>query len=96
MLVEQRRLILNLQKAEEQYKRTTKKFGQSSKVWTLFGEFCMRRGKLEDARKMLPRSLQSLEKRKRELVWCADTVFSSLCRRSENDLPLRATGVQDG
>ncbi|CAA7268006.1 unnamed protein product [Cyclocybe aegerita] len=52
------------EKAEEQYKRTCKKFGQSSKVWTLFGEFLLKRGELEEARKLLPRSLQSLEKRK--------------------------------
>ncbi|KAF7799308.1 hypothetical protein EIP86_010540 [Pleurotus ostreatoroseus] len=52
------------EKAEEQYQRTAKKFGQSSKVWTLFGEHYFRRGKLEDARKLLPRSLQSLENRK--------------------------------
>ncbi|TFY62849.1 hypothetical protein EVJ58_g3608 [Rhodofomes roseus] len=51
-------------KAEEMYKRTCKKFGQSSKVWTLFGEHYLKRGKLEEARKLLPRSLQSLEKRK--------------------------------
>ncbi|KAJ3505470.1 hypothetical protein NLJ89_g7399 [Agrocybe chaxingu] len=49
---------------EEQYKRTCKKFGQSSKVWTLFGEFLLKQGELEEARKLLPRSLQSLEKRK--------------------------------
>lgn len=52
------------EKAEEQYKRTCKKFGQSSKVWTLFGEHYLRRGLVEEARKLLPRSLQSLEKRK--------------------------------
>ncbi|KAG6832513.1 hypothetical protein H0H92_000142 [Tricholoma furcatifolium] len=51
-------------KAEEQFKRTCKKFGQSSKVWTLFGEYYLRRGELEEARKLLPRSLQSLDKRK--------------------------------
>jgi rRNA biogenesis protein RRP5 len=54
-----------LQKAEEQYKRTSKKFGQSSKAWTLFAEFCLKRGAAEDARALLPRALQSLEKRKR-------------------------------
>ncbi|OSX67310.1 hypothetical protein POSPLADRAFT_1127292 [Postia placenta MAD-698-R-SB12] len=53
------------EKAEEQYKRTCKKFSQSSKVWTLFGEHYLKRGMLEEARKLLPRSLQSLEKRKR-------------------------------
>jgi len=52
------------EKAEEQYKRTCKKFGQSSKVWTLFCEHYLRRGLVEDARKLLSRSLQSLEKRK--------------------------------
>ncbi|KAF7320265.1 hypothetical protein MKEN_00811100 [Mycena kentingensis (nom. inval.)] len=51
-------------KSEEQYLKTCKKFGQSSKVWTLFGEFYLRQGKLEDARKLLPRCLQSLDKRK--------------------------------
>ncbi|KAF8846201.1 U3 snoRNP-associated protein Rrp5 [Paxillus ammoniavirescens] len=52
------------EKAEEQYKRTCKKFGQSSKVWTLFCEHYLRRGQIEDARKLLSRSLQSLERRK--------------------------------
>ncbi|KDR85384.1 hypothetical protein GALMADRAFT_234227 [Galerina marginata CBS 339.88] len=51
-------------KAEEQYQKTCKKFGQSSKVWTLFGEFQLKRGNVEEARKLLPRCLQSLEKRK--------------------------------
>jgi rRNA biogenesis protein RRP5 len=55
-----------IQKAEEQFKRTCKKFGQSSKVWTLFGEHYLKRGDVEQARKLLPRSLQSLEKRKRK------------------------------
>ncbi|EIW86889.1 hypothetical protein CONPUDRAFT_115715 [Coniophora puteana RWD-64-598 SS2] len=52
------------EKAEEQYKRTCKKFGQSSKVWSLFCEYYLKRGEVEQARKLLPRSLQSLEKRK--------------------------------
>ncbi|KAF9229085.1 hypothetical protein BS17DRAFT_804934 [Gyrodon lividus] len=52
------------EKAEEQYKRSCKKFGQSSKVWTLFCEHYLRRGQIEDARKLLSRSLQSLERRK--------------------------------
>ncbi|KAL6310100.1 U3 snoRNP-associated protein Rrp5 [Sparassis latifolia] len=53
-----------VEKAEEQYKRTCKKFGQSSKAWTLFGEFYLKHDKLEEARKLMQRSLQSLEKRK--------------------------------
>ncbi|KAJ6604467.1 hypothetical protein DFH09DRAFT_1122792 [Mycena vulgaris] len=51
-------------KAEEQYQRTCKKFGQSSKVWTLFSEYYLRKGDVEDSRKLLPRCLQSLDKRK--------------------------------
>ena len=62
-----------LEKAEEQYKKTCKKFSQSSKAWTLFGEHYLKRGMLEEARKLLPRSLQSLEKRKRE--WVTDLVL---------------------
>ncbi|RPD57053.1 U3 snoRNP-associated protein Rrp5 [Lentinus tigrinus ALCF2SS1-6] len=58
------------EKAEEQYKRTCKKFSQSSKVWTLFGEHYLKRGMLEEARKLLPRSLQSLEKRKHLKTIC--------------------------
>lgn len=55
-----------LQKAEEQFNRTCKKFGQSSKVWTLFSEYYLKRGNMEESRKLLPRSLLSLDKRKRE------------------------------
>ncbi|KAK7064381.1 rRNA biogenesis protein RRP5 [Favolaschia claudopus] len=51
-------------KAEEQYQRTCKKFGQSSKVWTHFSEFFLRQGNVEESRKLLPRCLQSLDKRK--------------------------------
>ena len=56
------------QKAEEQYKKTVKKFGRSSKAWTRFGEFYLNRGQLEQARLLLPRSLKSLEKHKREFM----------------------------
>jgi rRNA biogenesis protein RRP5 len=59
-------MISWFQKAEEQYQRTCKKFGQSSKVWTLFSEYYLRKGDLEDSRKLLPRCLQSLDKRKRK------------------------------
>ncbi|KAB5588082.1 RRNA biogenesis protein RRP5 [Ceratobasidium theobromae] len=52
------------QKAEEQFARTAKKFSQSSKAWTLFGEYYLKAGKLEDARKLLARSLLSLPQRK--------------------------------
>ncbi|KAJ3843897.1 hypothetical protein F5878DRAFT_721109 [Lentinula raphanica] len=52
------------QKAEEQHRKTCKKFGSSSKVWTLFAEHYLQRGEIEESRKLLPRALQSLEKRK--------------------------------
>ncbi|CDO73457.1 hypothetical protein BN946_scf185013.g92 [Trametes cinnabarina] len=58
------------EKAEEQFKRTVKKFSQSSKVWTLFAEHYLKRGMVEEARKLLPRSLQSLEKRKHLKTIC--------------------------
>lgn len=51
-------------KAEEMHKRAVKKFSQSSKVWTLFGQYYMTQGKSDEARDLLPRSLKSLEKRK--------------------------------
>ena len=65
-----------LQQAEEQYKRTCRKFGQSSKVWTLSGEYYLRKGNVEEARKLLPRSLQSLEMRKREQTQRFMNIFS--------------------
>ncbi|KAK0208872.1 hypothetical protein DFS33DRAFT_480538 [Desarmillaria ectypa] len=52
------------QQAEDQYRRTCKKFGRSSKVWTLFAEFYLRHDNIENSRNLLSRSLQSLEKRK--------------------------------
>ncbi|KAH9898165.1 U3 snoRNP-associated protein Rrp5 [Cubamyces lactineus] len=58
------------EKAEEQFKRTVKKFSQSSKVWTLFAEHYLKRGMVEEARKLLPRSLQSLEKHKHLKTIC--------------------------
>ncbi|GJJ09847.1 hypothetical protein Clacol_004071 [Clathrus columnatus] len=48
----------------EQYQKTCKKFGQSSKVWTLFAEYYFKHQNFDAARQLLPRSLQSLEKRK--------------------------------
>ncbi|UZJ51069.1 hypothetical protein CBS101457_000389 [Exobasidium rhododendri] len=53
-----------IEKAGEQWKRTTKKFGFSSKVWVEYHRFCLRIGRAEEARNMIARSMQSLEKRK--------------------------------
>lgn len=55
----------NVQAEEELFQRLVKKFGQSSKAWTLFGQFYLTRGRAAEARELLPRSLKSLEKRKR-------------------------------
>ncbi|BGP47503.1 rRNA bioproteinsis protein rrp5 [Rhodotorula kratochvilovae] len=49
---------------EELFKRTVKKFSQSSKVWTLFAQYYLTHGRPAEARELLPRSLKSLEKRK--------------------------------
>ncbi|GAA5993423.1 hypothetical protein JCM5350_006876 [Sporobolomyces pararoseus] len=49
---------------EELFKKTVKKFSQSSKVWTLFGQYYLTHGRPNEARELLPRSLKSLEKRK--------------------------------
>jgi rRNA biogenesis protein RRP5 len=53
-----------MEKADEQWKRTTKKFGFSSKVWVEYHRFLLRTGRHDDARAMIPRSMQSLPKRK--------------------------------
>jgi len=52
------------EKEEDLFKRFVKKFGYSSKAWTLFGQFYLTQGKLSEARELLPRSLKSLPKRK--------------------------------
>lgn len=52
------------ERAEEQFRKTCKKFGSSSKVWTLFAEHYFKRSMPDEARQLLPRSLLSLEKRK--------------------------------
>ncbi|KAJ3186618.1 hypothetical protein HDU85_007438 [Gaertneriomyces sp. JEL0708] len=56
--------------AEQLYQVMTKRFKESSKVWTNFGLFCLRRRKVDDARKLLQRSLQSLAKRKHVKTIC--------------------------
>jgi len=83
------------QKAEEQYKRTCKKFSQSSKVWTLFGEYFLRRGNIDESRKLLPRSLQSLNKRKRGLRHCKTLYIPTHFHfRLEDHFTVRPIGVQ--
>lgn len=52
------------EQAEEQFRKSCKKFGSSCKVWTLFAEHYFKRGMPEKARELLSKSLLSLEKRK--------------------------------
>lgn len=61
-------MYIYYQAEEELFQRLVKKFGQSSKAWTLFGQYYLTRGKPNEARELLPRSLKSLEKRKRTLL----------------------------
>ncbi|KAL8286763.1 hypothetical protein RQP46_004291 [Phenoliferia psychrophenolica] len=49
---------------EELFQKLVKKFGQSSKAWTLFAQFYLTRGRTAEASALLSRSLKSLEKRK--------------------------------
>lgn len=61
-------LFFYFQFAEQLYKTMSTRFSQSKKVWTGFGAFYMKQGKLEMGRKLLQRSLKSLPKRKRKLI----------------------------
>ncbi|CAH7665869.1 hypothetical protein BY996DRAFT_4590878 [Phakopsora pachyrhizi] len=53
-----------LEKAEELYEKTVKKFGQSSKAWCLYGSFCLQNRRGTQAGDLLSRSLKSLPARK--------------------------------
>ncbi|KAG0172965.1 rRNA biogenesis protein rrp5 [Apophysomyces sp. BC1034] len=52
------------EKAEALWKEMLKKFSQSSKVWTLFGQFYLQRDNVEGARELLQRSMKVLPKHK--------------------------------
>lgn len=54
--------------AEELYQSLVKKFKESSKVWVAFGLFYIKRGNIEESRKVLQRAIKSLAKRKRECM----------------------------
>lgn len=53
-----------LDKAEETYNHALKKFRQSSKVWSLYGGFCLKYDRSTQAADLLSRSLKSLPHRK--------------------------------
>lgn len=48
------------------YKKIIKKFSQHPDSWTRFADFYLTKGNVEAARGLLPRSMQGLEKSKRE------------------------------
>ncbi|KAF7723464.1 rRNA bioproteinsis protein rrp5 [Apophysomyces ossiformis] len=52
------------EKEEALWKEMLKKFSQSSKVWTLFGQFYLQRDNVEGARELLQRSMKVLPKHK--------------------------------
>ena len=49
-----------LQLAEQLYHTMTKQFRSQLSVWTEFGHFLMRRGKVDAARRLLQRCLKAL------------------------------------
>ncbi|KAI8065426.1 hypothetical protein BC940DRAFT_276026 [Gongronella butleri] len=53
-----------LEKAEDMWQQTAKRFSQSSKVWTLFAQYYLQQGNPDKARELLQRCLQSLPKHK--------------------------------
>lgn len=55
-----------LQEAEQLYNKMVKKHSSNKSVWLGFGDFFFRNGRVDSARKLLQRSLNSLEKRDRE------------------------------
>ncbi|RKO88271.1 hypothetical protein BDK51DRAFT_24832, partial [Blyttiomyces helicus] len=56
--------------AAQLYQIMTKKFKESSKVWTGYGLYLLKRGQVEESRRVLQRSLQSLAKRKHVKTIC--------------------------
>ncbi|KAN0063193.1 rRNA biogenesis protein rrp5 [Thecaphora frezii] len=52
-----------LEQADETFKKASKKFGYVPDVWIAWNQFMLRHEREDDARLLLPRSLQSLEKR---------------------------------
>ncbi|KAI9013729.1 hypothetical protein CLU79DRAFT_387856 [Phycomyces nitens] len=52
------------EKAEALWTEATKKFSQSSKIWTLFGLYCLQNNNFEKARELLQKSLKCLPKHK--------------------------------
>ncbi|PLW31843.1 hypothetical protein PCANC_17210 [Puccinia coronata f. sp. avenae] len=52
------------EKADETYSQAVKKFRDSSKAWSLYGEFCLKNDRHTQAADLLSRSLKSLPKHK--------------------------------
>lgn len=60
---------------EELYKKIVKKFSAYPESWTRFADFYLKKGDVESARALLPRSLKSLDKSNRKSF--ADKFWSS-------------------
>lgn len=57
--------VSDIQVAEEAYNKLVKKFSAYPDSWTKFAEFYLKKGDIDSARALLPRSLKSLDKSKR-------------------------------
>ena len=69
-------LIRYHQAVEELYKKIIKKFPAHPDSWTRFVDFYLKKGDVESARELLPRSMLSLDKTKRKSI-----LVPSLCNR---------------
>lgn len=58
-----------IQAAEDVWTKAVKKFSAHSDVWTKAAEYWFKKGDVDSARELLPRSLKSLDKSKRELIF---------------------------
>ena len=57
-----------IEQADNLHQVMIKKFKESSKIWTGYGMFLLKNDKIEECRALLPRSLKSLPKRKRNFA----------------------------
>jgi rRNA biogenesis protein RRP5 len=49
------------------YKKIVKRFSEYPDSWTKFAEYYLKKGDVDSARELLPRSMKSLDKSKREV-----------------------------
>ena len=87
------------QLVEQLYQTMTKQFCSELSVWTEFGHFLMRRGKLDVARRLLQRCLKALtlkQQRKSPApsIPCTLTPYTSCGHRCGGDIQVCPVGVQ--